>query len=91
MRPDLTQAQRDWMAAHPHYCFPGRPKPGVSYKECGTLYADGRFDPMESMKPVRLEEGCILVGVPNDLYFMLIRLTHTASNASVSSLGDPAL
>lgn len=24
-------------------------------------------------------------------YTMLIRLTHTASNASVSSLGDPAL
>lgn len=65
---DLTDAQRAWMAAHHQYCFPGRPKPGLSFHECGTLYADGSFDPMAPMKPVRLKEGCVLVGIPSDLY-----------------------
>jgi hypothetical protein len=73
---DLTDAQRSWMAAHPHYCFPGRPKAGVSYRECGTLYADGRFDPMAPMKVVRLEEGCVLVGVPSDLYLTEMEREH---------------
>ena len=70
----LTEAQIDWLSARPFYCLCGKPTPGVSYRECGTLYADGRFEPMATMKPVRLEEGCKLVGVPSDLYLT----EHTA-------------
>jgi hypothetical protein len=65
---DLTQAQIDWLAANPQYDFPGPPKPGPRFYECGTLYADGRFEPMAPMKPVKLEDGCRLVGIPGDLY-----------------------
>lgn len=64
----LTEAQRDWLGAHPQYSLCGKPQPGVSFKECGTLYADGRFDLMAPMKPVKLEDGCVLIGVPSDLY-----------------------
>lgn len=64
----MTDAQRDWMAANPQYVFCGRPRPGINFRECGTLYADGRFEPMAPMKPIKLEEGCRLVGVPSDLY-----------------------
>ncbi len=65
---ELTDAQRGWLAAHPHYCFCGRPRADVRFHECGTLYADGRFEPMAPMKVVKLEDGCRLVGVPHDLY-----------------------
>ena len=65
---DLTKAQVEWLSAHPQYCFPGPPKPGPTFHECGTLYADGRFEPMAPMKAVRLEPGCRLVGIPSDLY-----------------------
>lgn len=64
----LTEAQRDWLAARPEYCLCGRPRAGISFRECGTLYADGRFEPTTPMKPVLLELGCVLVGVPSDLY-----------------------
>lgn len=64
----LTQAQTDWLSAHPMYERCGRPRADISFKDCGTLYADGRFDPMAPMKVVKLEEGCILIGVPSDLY-----------------------
>jgi hypothetical protein len=64
----LTDAQQGWLANHPQYCFPGRPKSGLMFYESGTLYADGRFEPMAPMKAVRLEEGCRLVGIPSDLY-----------------------
>lgn len=65
---DWTEAQLGWLAAHPMYEACGAPRPGVRFHECGTLYADGRFELMAPMKPVRLEDGCRLVGVPHDLY-----------------------
>jgi hypothetical protein len=59
----LTEAQAAWMSAHPEYSFPGRPVHGSPmFADCGTLYVDGRFEPMAPMKVVRLEEGCRLVG-----------------------------
>lgn len=59
----LTKAQQAWLDAHPDYTFPGKPVVGAPmFKDCGTLYADGRFEPMAPMKVVRLEEGCRLVG-----------------------------
>lgn len=60
---ELTKAQVEWLIEHPQYCFPGPPRPGPVSKDCGTLYADGRFEPMAPMKAVRLEEGCRLVGI----------------------------
>jgi hypothetical protein len=59
-----TIEQISWFAAHPQYEACGAPRSGVRFKDCGTLYADGRFDPMASMKVVKLEEGCRLVGIP---------------------------
>ncbi len=64
----LSEAQRSWLANSPEYVPVGPPRPGVAFKECGTLYADGRFELMAPMKVVKLEEGCICVGVPSDLY-----------------------
>lgn len=76
-RTILTDAQIRWLSARPQYVLCGRPRSGISFKECGTLYADGRLDPMAPMKVVRLEEGCRLVGVPSDLY-----LTDAANQQS---------
>lgn len=58
----LTEEQKKWLALHPDYTFPGKPRPGARFTDCGTLYADGRFEVMAPMKVVRLEEGCRLVG-----------------------------
>lgn len=68
MSKQMTDAQTGWLAEHPHYVLCGPPRPSVSFKECGTLYADGRFEPMAPMKAVKLEAGCKLIGVPSDLY-----------------------
>ena len=65
---ELTKAQLAWLMENPQYCFPGPPRSGPTYHECGTLYADGSFEPMSPMKAVKLEEGCRLVGIPSDLY-----------------------
>lgn len=65
---DLTPAQRAWLANSPQYDLCGPPRPGISFRECGTLYADGRFEPSAPMKAIRLEPGCVLIGVPSDLY-----------------------
>jgi hypothetical protein len=65
---ELTKAQIAWLSDHPQYCFPGPPRPGPRFYECGTLYADGRFELMAPMKVSRLEEGCRLIGIPGDLY-----------------------
>lgn len=59
----LTDAQHAWFAEHPNYQIVGPPRPGVKFIECGTLYANGQFEKMESMKPVRLEAGCKCVGI----------------------------
>lgn len=65
----LTQPQIDWLSARPEYCLVGRPRAGApTFRETGTLYADGRFDPMAPMKVVKLENGCVAVGIPSDLY-----------------------
>jgi hypothetical protein len=63
---DLTKAQVQWLTDHPEYCFPGPPRPGRKFRNAGTLYADGSFEPMAPMKVVRLRDGCRLVAVPND-------------------------
>jgi len=63
-RTILTEAQRGWLNEHSEYVFCGAPRPDASFKDCGTLYADGRFEPMAPMKVVKLEQGCRLVGVP---------------------------
>jgi hypothetical protein len=77
---ELTKAQVAWLCAHPQYCFPGPPKPGPRFYECGTLYADGRFELMAPMKAVKLEPGCRLVGIPGDLY-----LTGEPDGSTLSS------
>ncbi len=66
----LTEAQKDWLAIRPEYCLCGHPRPGISFRECGTLYADGRFDESKPMKVIKLEPGCVLVGIPSDLYLI---------------------
>lgn len=64
---ELTDAQKEWLGANPYYCLCGKPRAGITFHECGTLYADGRFDKMAPMKSVKLEPGCVLIGVPSDL------------------------
>ena len=61
----MTDAQKSWMEANPNYQTCGPPRAGVKFIECGTLYADGRFEKMggELFHTVRLEEGCKLVGI----------------------------
>ena len=68
---EWTDAQLSWLGVHPMYCACGKPKPGLRFHECGTLYADGRFIPMAPMKTVHLEKGCRLVGIPHDLYLTI--------------------
>jgi hypothetical protein len=63
LEDNMTPEQRDWMERHPHYEPVGPPQPGVSFVNCGTLYANGRFEPLQTMKPMKLEEGCFCVGV----------------------------
>lgn len=62
----MTQEQQDWLDAHPGYQRVGPPRPGVRFRDCGTLYPDGSFDPMAPMKVARLVAGppyAICVGV----------------------------
>ena len=59
----MTEAQKEWLARHPEHEPFGPPRPGVRFKLCGTLYADGEFDITLPMKPVILRPGCIGVGV----------------------------
>jgi hypothetical protein len=59
----LSDEQRSWLDAHPEYRPVGAPRPGVSFTRCGTLYRDGRFDISAPMKVIRLEPGCIGIGV----------------------------
>jgi hypothetical protein len=68
MQDDLTEAQRGWLGNHPQYDLCGHPRLGISFRECGTLYADGRFEPISPMKVVKLEQDCRLIGIPSDLY-----------------------
>lgn len=63
-RTVMTAPQLHWMETHPQYVFCGRPRPDVQFKDCGTLYADGRFEPMAPMQTVHLHDRCRLVGVP---------------------------
>lgn len=59
----FTEAQVAWFSRNPGYRCVGRPRAGVSFTKCGTLYADGRFEPLAPMKVIRLEPGCIGVGI----------------------------
>ena len=59
----MTANQKEWMERNPRYEPVGKPRPGVKFSDCGTLYVDGRFDPLQPMKVVCLEEGCFAVGV----------------------------
>lgn len=59
----MTPSQKDWLEQHPRYEPVGKPRPGVKFSDCGTLYTDGRFDSLRPMKVVRLEQGCFAVGV----------------------------
>lgn len=60
----MTQAQKQWLSENPGYQAIGRPRPGVKFQDAGTLYADGTFEPMAPMKPIRMEQGCFGVGKP---------------------------
>lgn len=59
----MTEAQRQWFNCNPNYEFIGPPRPDARYVKCGTLYSDGRFELMEPMKPIKLEYGCVAVGI----------------------------
>jgi hypothetical protein len=61
--PKMTDAQRAWLEANPNYQSIGKPFPGVKFVACGTLYADGRFDPMAPMKAIKIEPGSFGVGI----------------------------
>jgi len=58
-----TEAQKNWLSQHPEFQPVGPPRPGVSFTICGTLYADGGFEPMAPMQTIRLEQGCVCVGI----------------------------
>lgn len=63
----MTEAQKKWMDDHPQYTAIGWPRPGILFDTAGTLYCDGRFDPIAPMKPIKLEPGCFGVGIPRIL------------------------
>lgn len=60
----MTEAQKAWLEEHRNYVPIVWPRPGVVFHDVGTLYADGRFDPVAPMKPIKLEPGCFGVGIP---------------------------
>jgi hypothetical protein len=55
----ITDAQLAWLNEHPTYLRVGL---GGNYKNCGTLYPDGSFEPMAPTKTVVLRHGCLCVG-----------------------------
>lgn len=59
----MTDAQTEWLRKNPGYVLVGPPRSGVKFDKAGTLYADGSFDLLAPMKPIRLEQGCKLVGI----------------------------
>ena len=59
----MTPEQKAWLDSHPNYQPVGAPHPDVKFIGAGTLYADGTFDPLASMKPIVLREGCFGVGI----------------------------
>lgn len=59
----MTEAQRAWLEANPNYGPIGPPRPDVQFTGCGTLYADGRFDPLAPMKVIKIEPGSFGVGI----------------------------
>jgi len=62
-RGDMTPVQVAWLEDNPNYEPVGKPRPDVRFVSCGTLYADGRFDPMAPMKVIRIEPGSFGVGI----------------------------
>jgi hypothetical protein len=58
----LTSAQKTWLEENTGYVLIGPPRPGVSYYDVGTLYADGTHEPSAPMKPIRLEPNARGVG-----------------------------
>lgn len=61
----MTDAQKHWLETYSDYEPVGPPRAGVSFRDTGTLYADGRFEPMASGKVIYLEPGCFAVGRRN--------------------------
>ena len=59
----MTKEQRDWLDRNPGYQSVGKPRAGVTFSQCGTLYADGHFEPLFPMRVVKLEDGSFAVGV----------------------------
>jgi hypothetical protein len=61
----LTPAQQAWMKRHVEYECLGKPRPGVTYNNCGTLHGDGTFEPLKNLVAVRLRSDLqsVLVGV----------------------------
>ena len=51
--------------AHVEYECLGKPRPGVTYNNCGTLHGDGTFEPLKNLVAVKLRSDCmsVLVGV----------------------------
>jgi hypothetical protein len=61
----MTDAQRAWLKEHPAYMSIGYPRHGVFFDQAGTLYADGRFEPLAPMKVIKIEQGSFCVGIPD--------------------------
>ena len=61
----MTEAQKQWFRLNPDYVLVGPPRPGPHFNRAGTLYANGRFERMEPIKPIRLQGGGKLVGIPD--------------------------
>jgi hypothetical protein len=62
---DRDLSQLAWMKQHVEYECLGRPRPGVTFNNCGTLHGDGTFEPLKNLVAVKLRSECmsVLVGV----------------------------
>jgi hypothetical protein len=60
-----TPAQLAWIKEHVGYECIGKPRPGVTYHNCGILKADGTFEPIKTLAGLRLPSAdqAMLVGV----------------------------
>jgi len=57
----MTRAQKDWLDRHPQ--FERVTDQALLFANPGTLYANGRFEAMPTLRPARIEEGSFAVGV----------------------------
>jgi hypothetical protein len=48
---NLTKAQMAWLRKHAEYSPICKPRPGVHYRDVGTLHGDGTFEPIMWPRP----------------------------------------